>query len=99
MCFSCFLYNLGVFWGLNYSKMANEGPRTYCNTFWMISGTSKILRLVGPIVDPRTSFLLQNYFKEYKEDVETSLKNINSSSMTIQKMTFLEVLPTCFSEI
>ena len=38
-----------VLWGLNYSKMSNQGPRTYGNIFWMISGTSKKLSKSGPM--------------------------------------------------
>ena len=37
------------FMGLYYSKMANSGPRTYCNTFGVIWGTSKIWSKSGPV--------------------------------------------------
>ena len=37
------------------------------NTFWMILGTSKILRFFGPVVDPRTPYLSWIYFKKYKK--------------------------------
>ena len=30
--------------------MAKKGPRSYPNTFWMISGTSKISIIIGPII-------------------------------------------------
>ena len=33
--------NVFVFLGGNYFKIANLGYRTYCNTFWIIFGTSK----------------------------------------------------------
>ena len=31
--------------------MAKKGPRSYSNTFWMILGTSKNSRILGPIID------------------------------------------------
>ena len=36
LLFLSFLLYFGVLWGFDYSKMANKGPRTYCNIFWMI---------------------------------------------------------------
>ena len=39
---SCMFNNiLWYSWSFYYSEMANEGPRTYSNTFWIIFGTSK----------------------------------------------------------
>ena len=53
------------FWGLYYSKMANEGPRSYPNTFWMILGTSKFLSKSGPadllIITKRLQRIQENY--------------------------------------
>ena len=40
---SCFKMFLGFLWVLYYSQIANLGPRSYCNSFKMIWGTSKIL--------------------------------------------------------
>ena len=34
--------------GLYHSKMVNSGPRSYCNTFWVISGTSTKLSKSRP---------------------------------------------------
>ena len=49
----CIVFNglLMVLIVFNYSKIANLGFRMDCNTFWDISGTSKILTTSGP-VDP-----------------------------------------------
>ena len=40
------------FWGFNYSKMANYRFLMDSNTFWMDSGTSKILSKSGPVAFP-----------------------------------------------
>ena len=45
-------------WGFNYSKMANYRFLIDSNTFWMISGTSKILSKYGPVTLPITVNLL-----------------------------------------
>ena len=41
--------NRGKSFLANYSKMAIKGPRTFCNTFWMILGTSKFWSKIGPV--------------------------------------------------
>ena len=38
-----------AFRGLYYSQIANQGPRTFCNIFQMISGTSKIWSKSRPV--------------------------------------------------
>ena len=45
-----FVFNIiiEVFGGFNYSQMANFDSWTYCNTFWMISATSKNSTKSGP---------------------------------------------------
>ena len=46
----CFcIVSVGFLWFLNYSKMANEGFRTYSSTFWNIVGTSKMFTKSGPV--------------------------------------------------
>ena len=61
----------------NYSKMANDRFLMDSATFWMDFGTSKFSIFVGPVVDPWTPYLLPNYFKQYKKNMGTSLKNMN----------------------
>ena len=47
--FSCLLMFLVVLWDIYYSKIANYGPRSYCNTFQMLLGTLKIVSKSGPV--------------------------------------------------
>ena len=50
-----FLFFNGILmpiWGFNYSKMANYRFLIDSNTFWMDSGTSKILSKSGPVALP-----------------------------------------------
>ena len=65
LCFFSFFSNnmLWYFWGFNYSKMANQGPRTYSNTFWMILGTSKFRSKSGPADLPIITKILQRIQK------------------------------------
>ena len=70
------------FGAFNYSKMTKYRFLIDSNIFWMDFGTSKILTFFGPVVDPWTFYLLSNYFKKYKTNMGTSLKNINSSYLT-----------------
>ena len=53
------------------------------NTFWMDFGTSKISRFFGPVVDPRTPYLSWIYFKKYKKNLGTSLKNMDFGYLRI----------------
>ena len=43
LVFVCFLFS-----GVIYSKMANVDFRTYCNTFWNIFGSTKMVTELGP---------------------------------------------------
>ena len=62
-----FLYNCSMaFWGLNYSRMANLGSRTYCNTFLIIFGTSKNNR---PNIDPHTRYLSQKHIYSKTQEI------------------------------
>ena len=49
VCFFILSGMFGFFLGLYYSKMANSGPRSCSNTFWMTSGTSNLLTKSGPV--------------------------------------------------
>ena len=62
---------LEVFRAFNYSKIANFGSRTYSNTFWIISGTSKMFK--SP---PRTFLLSQQHFNKWKTNPQTFVNNI-----------------------
>ena len=70
---------MGVLGVLNYSKMANWWFLIDCNTFYMISGTSKISRNLDPInwlnMDPRSPYLSPTYFKKHKKKMGTSLEH------------------------
>ena len=54
--------------------MANWGPRIYCNTFKIISETSKNLTLYGPF----HPFFMTKILQKNKEGMESSWKNIDS---------------------
>ena len=58
------------FWGFNYSEMANYRFLIDSTTFWMISGTSKILSKFGPVALPITTKLLQKYKNKYGDILE-----------------------------
>ena len=58
------------FWDFNYSKMVNEGPQTYSNTFWMISETSKKSTKSGPW----HLFSFVEMLQKHKKIMETILK-------------------------
>ena len=73
------------FWGFNYSKMAKTWFLIDPNTFWMILGTSKISKFLGPVVDPRTFYLSWIYLEKYKENMETSLENMDFWNLRIWK--------------
>ena len=62
--------NIIIGGGSNYSKMANFDSRTYRNTFWMISGTSKKSTTSGPS-DP---VLITNIFQKIQENTGASLE-------------------------
>ena len=72
-----------VFGGFNYSKMANFDSRTYCNTFWMISRTSKNVTKSGPS-DP---VFITTIFQRIHENMGTSMKHIifKSDNLTFWK--------------
>ena len=63
-----------LFWGFNYSQMANYRFLIDSTTFWMILGTSKIFDFFGPVVGPHSPYLSCKYFNKYKKNVETSWK-------------------------
>ena len=56
-------------WGFNYSKIAKTWFLIDPNTFFDDSGTSKISKIFGPVVDPRTFYLSWIYFKKYKKKI------------------------------
>ena len=64
--FLCFNWGYGL-WGFNYSKMANYRFLIDSNTFWMDSGTSKILSKSGPVALPITTKLLKKYKKNMRK--------------------------------
>ena len=51
LCFSWFFDAFMFLGGFNCSQMAKFDFRTYCNTFWMISGATKNVTKSGPL-DP-----------------------------------------------
>ena len=53
------------FWGVNYPEMANYRFLIDSNTFWMDSGTSKILSKSGPVTLPITVNLLLKIQEKY----------------------------------
>ena len=55
--------------------MANQGSWTHCNTFHRISGTSKKLTSVGPVVDPWSPHLPSKHFETI---VKIQLWGLNS---------------------
>ena len=64
---------LWYFGGLNYPKMANQGPPTYFNTFWIIFGTSKKITKSKPV----HLFFYVEMLQENQELMETSFKTKN----------------------
>ena len=68
-CSGLFNLIMCLFRGFNYSQIANFDFRTDCNTFWMISGTSKKSTKPGPS-DP--VFINKTHFNN-KENMGTSL--------------------------
>ena len=67
-----FIYVLGGLGGLNYSQMANFDSRVDCNTFGMISGTSKKSTKSRPS-DP---VFITKLLQKIQENMGTSLDNI-----------------------
>ena len=58
--FSCFFDGILMpFWVSNYSKMVNYRFLIDSTTFWMDSGTFKILSKSGPVALPTTTKLFQ----------------------------------------
>ena len=47
-------------WGFNYSQMAKFDCRTYCNIFWITSGTSKNVTECGSMDPLFITNMLQN---------------------------------------
>ena len=76
-----------VFWGVYYSKMADSGPRTYCNAFCMIWGTSEILSKSGPADLP----IITKRLQKIQENMGASLQNIViSDNLKILKFSIFE---------
>ena len=74
--FSCVLM---LFLGLNYSQMANYRFLIDSTTFWMISGTFKMLSKSGPVAIPITTKLLQ----KIQENMGASLKHMDLGYLRI----------------
>ena len=64
---------MGVFGGFHYFTIANFDSRTNCNTFWMISGTSKNVSKSGPS-DP---VFITKIFQKLQEADGTILEDSN----------------------
>ena len=79
------------FGGVDYSKMANFDPRTYCNTFWNISETSKNVTKYRPS-DP---VFITKRFQKYKK-MRGHPWNILFSCLRIW---FLEILESICTEL
>ena len=88
MFFSNFVLCFRVFWGF---EMANEDPRTFSNTFWMISGTSKILSKSGPVALLIITRMLQK-IQEELWDHPGKIIYVNLGLTTFR--TFLKFGPT-----
>ena len=79
------------FWGFNYYKIANYRFLTDSNTFWMDSGTFKILSTSGPVNLPITTKLFQKIQEKYG-DILGKYGFWKSENLKIS--TFSEVLCT-----
>ena len=72
--------------------MANEGPQSYSNTCWMISGTSKIWLKSGPVA----LLIITNMLQKIQANYGIILENIMYVNMRPQKS---EILRKCMSYV
>ena len=75
-------------WCFNYSKIAKTWFLIDLNTFLTILGTSKISKILGPVVDPRTFYLSWIYLEKYKEKYWNILRKygfLRSENLRISK--------------
>ena len=77
------------FGGSNYSQMANLGPRTYCNTFWMFFGTVQNRPNFDQVLARRPRIDHQSTSK-IQQKTWTSLNHIICVNMGNQRFHFLE---------
>ena len=70
--FGFWMYLQGFFVGFIYSKMANVDFRTYCNTFWIIFGTSNKKRAKWPPVP----LFITEILRKIKRNMDAFYKNI-----------------------
>ena len=75
-----FIILLEVVGSLNCSKIANLGPRTYSNTFWIIFGTSKCFTKSAHL----QSLFITKTLKRIQEHPQTSSKQIISTYLEFQ---------------
>ena len=75
-----------AFGGLIIPKMANFDSRTYCNTRWMISGTSKNRPKIDQLWTLRPRIYDQNTSKDTRNIMGTFLKHVIFSYLN-----FLEI--------
>ena len=79
------------FWGFNYSKMANYRFLIDSNTFWMDSGTSKILSKSGPVALP----IIMKLHKKIQENYWNNIGEYGfGKSENLKISNFSEVLCT-----
>ena len=87
MFFSFFLCICGVFLGLNYCKMANQGLRTSSNIFWIIFAASKVFTKSGPS-DP---LFITKALQTIQEKSRVSLKHIIFTYINISQIQNVQI--------